>query len=55
VLAEALVLWLLLGVVAVATFVTYTRTPVRDLYHVSSVGPAAGFRLCWASRASRRV
>jgi hypothetical protein len=33
---------LLLTVVAVATFVTYTRTPVRELYHVSSGGPAAG-------------
>jgi hypothetical protein len=44
VLAAALVLWLLLGVVAVSTFVTYTRTPVRELYHVSSGGPAAGLQ-----------
>ena len=43
-MAEAFVLWLLFGVVAVATFVTYTRTPVRELYHLSSGGRAAGLR-----------
>lgn len=43
-LAEALVLWTLFGLVTVAIAVTYTRTPVRELYHVSSGGPAAGAR-----------
>jgi hypothetical protein len=43
-LAEAFVLWTLFGLVAIAIAVTYTRTPVRELYHVSSGGPAAGAR-----------
>jgi hypothetical protein len=43
-LAEALVLWVLFALVAVATAITYTRTPVRELYHVSRGGPAAGAR-----------
>src|SRR5437764_4798484 len=43
-LAEALVLWALFGVVAVSIAVTYTRTPVRELYHVTGGGPAAGAR-----------
>jgi hypothetical protein len=41
-LAEALALWALFGLVGVAIAATYTRTPVRELYHVSSGGPAAG-------------
>ena len=43
-LAEAFVLWMLFGVVAVSIAVTYTRTPVRELYHVTGGGPAAGAR-----------
>src|SRR5438270_12370505 len=43
-LAEALVLWMLFGLVAASIAVTYTRTPVRELYHVSGGGPAAGLR-----------
>jgi len=43
-LAEAFVLWILFALVAVATAVTYTRTPVRELYHVSVGGPAEGAR-----------
>jgi hypothetical protein len=43
-LAEALVLWILFGLVAAASALTYARTPVRELYHVSSGGPAAGVR-----------
>jgi hypothetical protein len=43
-LAEALVLWAVFAVVAVAIAVTYTRTPVRELYHVSVGGPSAGLR-----------
>lgn len=35
-------LWGVFGLAAIATAVTYTRTPVRELYHVSKGGPAAG-------------
>jgi hypothetical protein len=43
-LAEALVVWALLAVVALAVWVTYTRLPVNEVYNVSHTGfvPAAG-------------
>jgi hypothetical protein len=43
-LAEALLLWALFGLVTVAIAVTYTRTPVRELYHVTHGGPTAGVK-----------
>jgi hypothetical protein len=39
---EALSVWLLLGVVALAVLVTYSRLPARELYHVSGSGLAGG-------------
>jgi hypothetical protein len=43
-LGEAFVLWAIFAVVAGAIAFTYTRTPVRELYHVSVGGPSAGLR-----------
>jgi len=40
--AAPFVVWALFGVVAVAIFVTYSRLPARELWHVSGSGPAAG-------------
>ena len=39
---EAVVVWLLFAFVATEIFATYSRLPLRDLYHVSGTGPAAG-------------
>jgi hypothetical protein len=39
---EPLVVWILLGVVATAIVVTYSRVPVHDLYHVSGTGLRGG-------------
>ena len=41
-LAEVLLVWILLALVAVALFVTYARLPVAELYHVSRHGLAGG-------------
>jgi hypothetical protein len=41
-LTEAFALWGLFALVAVEIFVTYTRTPVRELYHVTRGGTTAG-------------
>ena len=40
--AESLAVWALLSVVGIEIFVTYTRIPVRELYHVRSGGLGAG-------------
>jgi hypothetical protein len=34
--------WSLFALVAAEVFCTYARIPVRELYHVSGSGPAAG-------------
>ncbi len=39
---EALAVWALFLVVASAVFATYSREPLRELYHVSGTGPSAG-------------
>jgi Tol biopolymer transport system component len=39
---EALIVWALFLFVGVEIFATYSRLPVRDLYHVSADGPLAG-------------
>jgi WD40-like Beta Propeller Repeat len=39
---EILVVWALFAFVATEIFATYAREPVRELYHVSGSGPAAG-------------
>jgi len=39
---EALIVWALFLFVGVEIFATYSRLPVRDLYHVSGSGPGAG-------------
>jgi hypothetical protein len=41
-LAEALVVWGLFALVAVAVLVTYSRLPVEELYHVSGTGIVGG-------------
>lgn len=41
-IAEALAVWALLSVVGIEIFATYTRIPVRELYHVRSGGLGAG-------------
>ncbi|MBD0349431.1 MAG: hypothetical protein ICV59_09795 [Thermoleophilia bacterium] len=42
-LAEVAVTWVLYGLVAAATTLTYARVPVEELYHVSESGAAGGF------------
>jgi hypothetical protein len=39
---EALAVWTLFLFVAVEVFATYSRLPLRDLYHVSETGPIGG-------------
>jgi hypothetical protein len=39
---EPLLVWVLFGIVAAEIFATYARLPARELYHVSSGGPAGG-------------
>jgi Tol biopolymer transport system component len=39
---ETIAVWALFAVVAAEVFATYSRLPLRDLYHVSGTGPAAG-------------
>jgi hypothetical protein len=39
---ETLAVWALFAVVAAEIFATYSRLPLRELYHVSGTGPAAG-------------
>ena len=39
---EPLLVWAIFGLVAAEVFATYSRDPLRDLYHVSGTGPAAG-------------
>jgi WD40-like Beta Propeller Repeat len=39
---ETLVVWAMFAVVAAEAFATYSRLPLRELYHVSGTGPAAG-------------
>jgi TolB protein len=39
---EVLTVWLLFAVLAAEVFATYSRLPLRELYHVSGTGPAAG-------------
>ena len=39
---EALAVWALLAIVGIEILVTYSRIPVRELYHVRSGGPGAG-------------
>jgi hypothetical protein len=41
-LHEVLAIWLLLGAVVLANFITYARFPVTSLYHVSHSGIAGG-------------
>lgn len=41
-LADAAVVWAVMLAVGVEVLVTYTRIPVRELYHVRSGGIAAG-------------
>jgi hypothetical protein len=41
-LAEAVAVWILFGVVALAVWVTYARLPVAELYNISDNGLAAG-------------
>jgi hypothetical protein len=41
-LAEALIVWTLLGLTTLAVFVTYWRVPAADLYHTSGSGFGAG-------------
>jgi hypothetical protein len=41
-LGEALVVWALLALVAVAIFITYARLPAESLYHVSGSGLVGG-------------
>jgi hypothetical protein len=41
-LAEALVVWMLWGLVALAVFITYWRIPPAELYNTSGTGPLAG-------------
>ena len=41
-LPEAWLVWTLFGLVALAVFVTYSRLPRRELYHVSGSGIAGG-------------
>src|SRR5256885_9104950 len=40
--AELVVVWLLYTAAAAAMFVTYSRVPVHELYHVSHGGLAGG-------------
>jgi Tol biopolymer transport system component len=39
---ETLAVWTLFGLVAAEVFATYSRLPLRELYHVSGTGPIAG-------------
>jgi Tol biopolymer transport system component len=39
---EVVAVWLLFAVVAAEVFATYSRLQLRELYHVSGTGPAAG-------------
>src|SRR5689334_20601862 len=39
---EAVIVWTLFLLVACEVFTTYSRLPVRELYHVSGSGPTAG-------------
>jgi hypothetical protein len=41
-LAEALIVWALWGLVALAVFITYWRIPPAELYNTSGTGPLAG-------------
>jgi hypothetical protein len=41
-IADILVAWTILGFVAFGVFTTYTRTPIRELYHVSFGGLGEG-------------
>ena len=41
-LHEVLVVWVMLGMLVVATFVTYAHVPLISLYHVSRTGIAGG-------------
>lgn len=41
-LAEALLVWALFGIVAIEVFVTYSRTPVQELYRVRTGGLEQG-------------
>jgi hypothetical protein len=41
-LTEALIVWALFAVVALAVFITYWRIPADELYHTSGTGPEAG-------------
>jgi hypothetical protein len=41
-LAEALFVWTLWGLVALAVFITYWRIPPEELYNTSGTGPLAG-------------
>ncbi len=42
--ADALIVWCVFAAVAIATIVTYSRLPARELYHVSNPGFATGIR-----------
>jgi TolB protein len=39
---ETVAVWTLFGLVAAEVFATYSRLPLRELYHVSGTGPIAG-------------
>jgi hypothetical protein len=41
-LREVVAVWVVFALVAAEVFCTYARLPVRELYHVSGTGPAAG-------------
>ena len=41
-LREVVAVWSLFALAAAEVFCTYARIPVRELYHVSGSGPAAG-------------
>ena len=41
-IADALLVWAIFAFVALEVLVTYTRTPVQELYHVRTGGVAAG-------------
>jgi hypothetical protein len=41
-LAEALIVWALWGLVALAVFITYWRIPPAELYNTNGTGPLAG-------------
>jgi len=45
-LREAVGIWIVVGVLAIADFATYARVPVAELYHVSRGGLAGGALPC---------